>query len=137
MRRDEILFRDGHLHERAVMAGAKSTRERESEPHVSTARGHKVEEPGGRVSSSSDPSTADPLSPVTLRPLAGPQGYRPSRLPSHNRSSPSVTDPIGARTTWPFPRLNNAARRGEHRPGGGEPPSAPDRLPPAGEVLAG
>lgn len=32
-----------------------------------------------------------------------------SRLPSHNRPPPLVTDPIGALATWLLPRLNNAA----------------------------
>lgn len=64
--------------------------------HPSLARGHKVEEPGGRVSSErpidGGRRAVDPLSPVTLRPLAGPQGYRLSpalpQSPSAARHGP-------------------------------------------------
>lgn len=85
---------DGHLRERVAMAGTKPSGETKS--RVSLARGHKVEEPGGRVSSERpidvERRVADPLSPVTSRPLAGPQGHRLSpalpQSPSAARHGP-------------------------------------------------
>lgn len=58
-----------------------------------------------------------PLFPVTLRLLVGPQGYRSlacslACLPAYLsplQPPPPVTDLMGARATWSFPRFNNAA----------------------------
>lgn len=86
----------------------------------SSSRGHKVEEPGGRVSSGRPlDETAYPLPFPWLYAVIpyrhGPRGYRPSPpsspCPPWPPPWPPVTDSIGARAaTCPFPRLNNAAR---------------------------
>jgi len=69
---------------------------------------------------------ADSLSPMTLRPLAGPHGLPPLACP------PTITLCSPSRTRWApgppgcFPgSIMQRARRGEHHPGGGKPPSAP------------
>lgn len=83
---------NGHL--RAVMAGTKSTRERVT--CVSRARSQSRGARRSRVFRATHRRrvrrAADPLSPLTLRPLAGPQGYRLSlalpQLPSAARHGP-------------------------------------------------